>query len=416
MSFDRLGLGEPIQQSLAELGHLVPTEVQREVIPHVLAGRDVWATASTGSGKTAAFVLPLLQRFAGRPVRARGEITNLVLAPTRELAAQIGEAIETYGWLLPAPAKCVVAVGGLSINPQMMALRGGADFLVATPGRLLDLVSKNAASLSGLTTLVLDEADRLLDEGFQDELTRILSQVSARPQTLLFSATFGPAIEAIAASVLNDPIKVDVAGVIEEIPDILHRAIAVDVPRRTALLAHLIETNTWDRVLVFVATAYATEHVAQKLRVRRIHAAPLSGDLSQGARTQVLDRFRKGKVRVLVATDLAARGLDIVGLPAVIQYDLPRATADYVHRSGRTGRAGRAGDAVSFVTAGAREHFALIQKRHDLSIEIEELADFAPTEAEPEASVPSDGGNGGVKGKRKSKKDRLREAVAEKKR
>ena len=416
MSFDRLGLGEPIQQSLAELGHLVPTEVQREVIPHVLAGRDVWATASTGSGKTAAFVLPLLQRFSGRPVRARGEITNLILAPTRELAAQIGEAIETYGWLLPAPPKCVVAVGGLSINPQMMALRGGADFLVATPGRLLDLVSKNAASLSGLTTLVLDEADRLLDEGFQDELTRILSHVKARPQTLLFSATFGPAVDAIAASVLKDPIKVDVAGVVEEIPDIHHRAIAVDVPRRTALLAHLIETNTWDRVLVFVATAYATEHVAQKLRTRRIHAGALSGDLSQGARTLVLERFRKGKLRVLIATDLAARGLDIVGLPAVIQYDLPRATADYVHRSGRTGRAGRAGDAVSFVTAGARDHFSLIQKRHGLSIEIEELADFMPTEAEPEPTAPLDS-NGGVKGKRKSKKDRLREAAAaEKKR
>ncbi len=410
VSFEGLGLGEPIVQSLVELGYVAPTEVQRAVIPEVLAGRDVWASASTGSGKTAAFALPLLEHLSRSRGRARGAITRLILAPTRELAAQIAESIERYGWLLPEPPKCVVAVGGLSINPQMMALRGGADFLVATPGRLLDLMRKNAAPLGGLEVLVLDEADRLLDDGFQAELDAILAAAPDRPQTLLFSATFGPAIEAVAASVLREPVRIDVGGVQEEIPDIHHRAVAVDVPRRTALLAQLVTESAWDRVLVFVATSHATEHVAQKLRGRRIHAGALSGDLSQGARTEVLDRFRKGKLRVLVATDLAARGLDIAHLPAVVQYDLPRSTADYVHRAGRTGRAGRRGEAICFVTAAARAHFELIVKRHRVPMTLETLAGFEPTEEAP--APPVGDANGGIKGKRKSKKDRLREAAA----
>lgn len=408
MSFDLLGLGEPLLSALSDLAHEVPTAVQRGVIPEVLAGRDVWATASTGSGKTAAFVLPLLERF--RMVGSRQR--TLVLTPTRELALQIAEAVDAYGKNLPARPKVVVALGGVSINPQMMALRGGADLIIATPGRLLDLLDKNAVSLDAIRTLVLDEADRLLGEGFAAELGRIRALLPDPHQTLLFSATFGPEVQAIAAEVLRDPAVIDVSASAAELPAIHHRAIEVDKPRRTRLLAHLIQENRWSGVLVFVATAYATEHVAQKLRALRIHAEGLSGDLSQGARVDVLTRFRRHQIRVLVATDLASRGLDITGLPVVVQYDLPRSTADYVHRAGRTARAGEPGIAVALVTAEGRAHFDLIKKRHLLDIPLEQIPGFLPTELPPPPAPPPLDPTGGVKGKRKSKKDRLREAAA----
>jgi superfamily II DNA/RNA helicase len=379
--------------------------VQSAVVPEVLRRRDVWASASTGSGKTAAFVLPVLEALAHAP-RGRG-LHALVLVPTRELAAQVADVVAALGGHLQPPPKTVVAVGGVSINPQMMKLRGGADVVVATPGRLLDLVDKNALSLVDLSTLVLDEADRLLDQGFADELERILSLARGRRQTLLFSATFPPAVTELATSVLRDPFRVDVTGTPAEVPAIEERAIEVDRPRRTQLLRHLLEETGWSRALVFVATTYATEHVAQKLRGLGIDAAALHGKLSQGARSRVLAHFRAGELRVLVATDLAARGLDIVGLPAVINYDLPRSTADYQHRIGRTGRAGETGVAISFVTADTHAHFSLIEKRHRLAVTRERIAGFEPTEAPPPKA-----GAGGVKGKRKSKKDKLREAAA----
>ena len=407
VSFERLGLGEPLLTALSDLAHDAPTAVQVGVIPEVLAGRDVWATASTGSGKTAAFVLPLLERF--RMVGSRQKV--LVLTPTRELALQIGEAIEAYAKNLAAQPKVVVALGGVSINPQMMALRGGADFVIATPGRLLDLLDKNALSLGEVSTLVLDEADRLLDEGFSQELDRIRALLPEKHQTLLFSATFGEEIRKIAAAALTDPAIVDVSASPAELPAIHHRAIEVDKARRTRLLAHLIKENRWSGVLVFVATAYSTEYVAEKLRALRIHAEGLSGDLSQGARVDVLTRFRQHAIRVLVATDLASRGLDITGLPVVVQYDLPRSTADYIHRSGRTARAGEPGTAVAFVTAEGRAHFELIRKRHLLDVSLEQVPGFLPTEVLPPPAVPLDP-TGGVKGKRKSKKDKLREAAA----
>ncbi len=407
MSFSDLGLGEPLLSALSDLAHETPTAVQRAVIPEILSGRDVWATASTGSGKTAAFVLPMLERF--RVVGSRHR--TLVLTPTRELALQIGEAIDAYGKNLPAQPKVVVALGGVSINPQMMALRGGADVVVATPGRLLDLLDKKALSLAEISTLVLDEADRLLDESFADELDRIRALLPEKHQTLLFSATFGPAIQKIAAAVLRDPAVVDVSASQAELPAIHHRAIEVDKPRRTRLLAHLIQDRRWSGVLVFVATSHSTEHVAHKLRALRIHAEGLSGELSQGARVDVLTRFRQGKIRVLIATDLASRGLDITGLPVVVQYDLPRSTADYLHRAGRTARAGEPGEAITFVTAEGRAHFELIRKRHLLDIGLEIVPGFEPTEVAPSPPVPLDP-HGGVKGRRKSKKDRLREAAA----
>ena len=347
----------------------------------------------TGSGKTAAFVLPILQLAGLRP---RGRFVRaLILVPTRELAGQIGEAIRRLSQYLPQPIKTAIVFGGVSINPQMIALGGGADILVATPGRLLDLLAHNAVSLASVSTLVLDEADRLLDEGFSDELGRILALLPERRQSLLFSATFPPAVQALAAALLRDPVRLDAPSAPATEPDIVQRIIEVDAPRRTQLLRHLIQENQWHGVLVFLATKYATEHVAEKLRQAGLVAV-----------TQMLAR-RKRPVRVLLATDLAARGIDIVRLPVVVNFDLPRSAVDYTHRIGRTGRAGQTGLAISFVSAGTHAHLRLIEKRHRLSLPREQINGFEPVEIEVPAPPA-----GGIKGRRKSKKDKLREAGA----
>ena len=418
MSFPSLGLSAPLLRAVAERGYTDPTAVQTAVIPEVLGGRDVWAKASTGSGKTAAFVLPILEALGRRELTVPRRVHALILVPTRELAKQTSDAIASFRGYLPKRPKAVVILGGVSINPQMMELRGGADIVVATPGRLLDLVTKNALSLAHVAQLVLDEADRLLDNGFADELGRIVALLPQARQTLLFSATFSPAVTQVASALLRAPVHVDVTDAPADVPAIAQRAIEVDTPRRTQLLRHLLDTHPWPRVLVFVATTHATEHVAAKLHAAGINAIALHGKQSQGARTRALELFRASGVRVLVATDLASRGLDITGLPAVVNYDLPRSPTDYVHRIGRTGRAGEPGVAISFITADLRAHFALIEKTHAHYIVRERLAGFAPVE-EPapvvELERPAATGldpNGGVKGARKSKKDKLREAAA----
>jgi superfamily II DNA/RNA helicase len=407
-TFASLALSPQIVRAVEEKNYTAPTPIQSPVIPGVLKGRDVWACAHTGSGKTAAFALPLLQRHSegGRATPRR--VRSLILVPTRELAAQIGASIESYARYLPDPIKVAVVFGGVSINPQMMALRGGADMVVATPGRLLDLVEHNALSLQSVATLVLDEADRLLDLGFADELAKVLSLLPERRQNLLFSATFPPAVNALAEILLRDPLRVDVPSTPATVPDIHQRAIHVDEPRRTQLLLRLIREHGWTRVLVFVATKYSTEHVAEKLRRAGIKAAAIHGELSQGARTRALADFKAQELQVLVATDLAARGIDIMHLPAVVNYDLPRSTDDYIHRIGRTGRAGQSGVAVSFVSASTESHFRLIEKRHRMTLPREIVAGFEPVETAAPVNPPS-GATGGVKGKRKSKKDKLRE-------
>jgi ATP-dependent RNA helicase RhlE len=410
MTFSTLGLSEPVLRALGEAGFEQPTTVQVAAIPAILKGADVWASAKTGSGKTAAFVLPILERHGTRATPGSGKlpVTTLVLVPTRELALQTAEAFARFGARLSAPPRCCVAIGGVSINPQLLALRGGADVVIATPGRLLDLVDHNAVQLSSVRTFVLDEADRLLSLGFAAELSRVRKLLPARRQTLLFSATFPPALRELVDGLLQDPIAIDVdAGGTPDARSIAQRAIMVDEGRRTALLLHLLEVHAWTRVLVFVATKHATEHLTDKLERKGIVAAPLHGELSQGARTQGLSDFKAGRLQVLIATDLAGRGLDIVELPAVLNYDLPRSPTDYLHRIGRTGRAGESGVAVSFVSAGSSAHFSLIERRHRLSLEREIIAGFEPTEV----AVTADP-NGGVKGKRKSKKDKLREALA----
>ena len=411
MPFTALGLLSPLAQAAAAQGYAEPTAIQRAAIPAVLAGRDVLASAQTGSGKTAAFALPLLQKLLDGRNDAVRQLPALVLVPTRELAAQVGDTLRELARALPAPLRIVVASGGVSINPQLMALRRGADVVVATPGRLLDLVDHNALRLGALATLVLDEADRLLDLGFADELQRILRLLPARRQTLLFSATFPPAIEALAAKVLSDPLRVDVPNEPASAPDIAQRAIEVDAQRRTQLLVKLVRDEGWARVLVFVATKHAAEIVADKLRKAGLNAEPFHGVLSQGKRIQVLEDFKASRVQVVVATDLAARGIDVVQLPAVVNYDLPRSAVDHVHRIGRTGRAGESGVALSFVAADMEAHFRLIEKRQGAAVPREQVAGFEPA---PRAELPAEAlaGTGGVKGKRPSKKDKLRAAAA----
>jgi superfamily II DNA/RNA helicase len=409
MTFAALGLSAPLLRALGELGYDAPTPVQVAAIPAISHGRDLWASAQTGSGKTAAFVLPILERgFSARP-SAQGAVSVLILVPTRELAVQTGQAIARYGRHLPATPRTCVAVGGVSIDRQLRALAEGAQLLVATPGRLLDLVEKDALRLASLQTLVLDEADRLLSVGFADQLAALLAQLPADSQRLLFSATFPPKVVALAERLLRDPLRINLdAGATPSADVIQQRVIEVDAGQRTALLLHLLETHAWPQLLVFVASRLAADELALALARAGVRAWPLHGELGQDARTQTLTDFKAGRFQVLVATDLAARGLDIAQLPAVLNFDLPRSAADYTHRVGRTGRAGESGTALSFVSAHNAAHFRLIEKRHHLQLEREHIDGFEPREL----AVPVRDPHGGIKGQRKSKKDKLREALA----
>ena len=415
MPFLALGLSPDLCQAVRVLGFSEPTPIQREAIVPILRGSDVWASAQTGSGKTAAFALPLLQRVVALPAENRHlygrAIRSLVVVPTRELAAQVGEVVRNLAQALPQHPKVVVASGGVSINPQMMALRGGADVLVATPGRLLDLAKQNAIQLATVRILILDEADRLLDLGFADELARILTLLPPSRQTLLFSATFPPEVKTLVAKMLNNPVALAIEPDQFKENVIVQRAIQVDDSRRTQLLRHLLKDQRWTRVLVFVATKYAAELVAEKLYKAGVYATAFHGDLSQGARSQVLAEFKDEQWEVVITTDLAARGIDISKLPVVVNYDLPRSAVDYVHRIGRTGRAGEPGLAVSFVGADALAHFNLIQKRQGIALPLETIAGFEPIDVPTPIAVQVLPDNGGIKGKRPSKKDKLRAAA-----
>ena len=406
MPFSSLGLTAPLISAARLLS--MPTPVQKEAIPAILKGGDLQVTAETGSGKTLAFVLPLLDRWLTASLPNTERLHCLVLVPTRELAAQVTETVLRCAAHLPRKIKVVTAIGGVSINPQMMALRGGADWVIATPGRLLDLVDHRALSLTHLKVLVLDEADRLLDLGFAEELTRVLSLLPQRRQNLLFSATFPDSVQALARDLLKEPAILEIEPAQVEMPIITQRAIEVDANQRAPLLRHLIQDEGWKRVLVFVASQYAADHLADKLRRHGISAIAFHGDLSQGARQQAIADFKGSQIRVLVATDLACRGLDIAHLPVVVNYDLPRSATDYTHRIGRTGRAGNPGTAVSLVTADSHAHFCLIEKRQGLHITREQISGFEPKEIAPAPTSQV----GGIKGRRKSKKDKLREAAA----
>ena len=417
MSFTATGLSSSLLRAVAAHGYLEPTPIQSAAIPAVLQGRDVLGSAQTGSGKTGAFALPLLQALENAPPESLRRAALLVLVPTRELATQVGEAFRSLAQHLPRAVKVSIVFGGVSINPQMLRLRGGTDIVVATPGRLLDLVHHNAVSLAHVRALVLDEADRLLDLGFAEELARILALLPRQRQNLFFSATFPPAVQVLAQTLLQDPVRISIEPEPQNLPDIVQRAIAVDAGRRTQLLRHLMAEHRWGRVLVFVATKHSAEMIADKLRKARINAEPFHGELSQGKRTQVLADFKASRLKVVIATDVAARGLDISQLPVVVNFDLPRSAVDYTHRIGRTGRAGEAGVAVSFVSADTEAHFRLIEKRQGLSLVLEQVPGFEPQQLAAPAPVAPDGtpvdiSVGGIKGKRPSKKDKLRALAA----
>lgn len=409
MPFASLGLSPALAAAAAAQGFQSPTPIQAEAIPAILRGADLLGQAQTGSGKTAAFALPLLQRVQEARLPGQRSVQALVLVPTRELAAQVGGVLRDLAAALPSPPRIAVVFGGVSINPQMMALRGGADVVVATPGRLLDLLAHNALSLRQVQLLVLDEADRLLELGFGDEVRRILAGLPAQRQTALFSATFPDQIEALAAAGLRAPARLQVDA--QAPAQIEQRALRVDGERRVELLLSLLRDPRWRQVLVFVASIREGDRLAGALRGQGIAAQALHGDLSQGRRVRTLQAFKEGQLQVLVATDVAARGIDIAGLPVVVNHALPRSPADYLHRIGRTGRAGSPGLAVSLVEAAALAHWRLICRRHGLRLEPEVVPGFEPTGAVP-AAAPAGDGNGGIKGRRPSRKDRLRAAAA----
>ncbi|MGH8062460.1 MAG: DEAD/DEAH box helicase [Pseudoxanthomonas sp.] len=415
MPFSSLGFSPDLlpllKRALDQAGYVAPTPIQERAIPVILRGQDLLAHARTGSGKTAAFALPLLQQFALASSAPPRRVRSLVLVPTRELAAQVGETFIQLGQHLSPRLKVAAVFGGVSINPQMIDLRWGADIVVATPGRLLDLLDNNALSLAHVNTLVLDEADRLLDLGFEDELRRLLALLPSKRQTLLFSATFPASIQALANDLLHEPERIDVQAGSQPAPDIRQRAIEVDPGQRTQLLRHLLQEEGWSRALVFVASRHAAEVVAAKLCKAGIRAEALHGDQSQGRRTRVLREFKQEQVQVLVATDVASRGIDIAELPVVVSYDLPRSTTDYTHRIGRTGRAGQSGVAISFISADTAAHFRLIEKRERFHVARERIAGFEPVEVL--AANPADpAATGGIKGARPSRKDKLRAAAA----
>ena len=377
--FKQLGLISPLLARLAELDYQQPTPIQAQSIPSILEGRDLIGGANTGSGKTATFALPLLQQVSQKAINAgkQGEgnfVSALVLVPTRELAKQVADSVRSYAVHFNGAIKTVAVFGGVSTNTQMLSLRGGCDILVATPGRLLDLISNNAIKLDRVNTLVLDEADRMLSLGFTEELTALMDLMPKQKQTLLFSATFPEQVQALTTELLNDPVEVQVQSA--DASTLVQRVFTVNKGEKTSVLAHLIKQNQWRQVLIFVNAKNNCEHLAYKLSKRDVVAEVFHGDKGQGARSRVLEAFKSGEIEVLIATDIAARGLDIEKLPVVINFDLPRSPSDYMHRIGRSGRAGEVGLALSLIDYEDYHHFKIIEKKNKIRLEREQIVGF----------------------------------------
>ena len=379
MSFTELGLAPELLRAIAEEGYTQPTPIQKQAIPMVLAGRDVLAAAQTGTGKTAAFTLPILQLLQAAPAAPGSKPRALVLTPTRELAAQVAESVRTYGRHLPL--RTAVIFGGVSINPQIDHLRKGVDLIVATPGRLLDHVQQRTVDLSAIRMLVLDEADRMLDMGFIRDIRRVFGVLPKQRQNLLFSATFSDEIRSLASGILKDPETIDVAPRNSTAERVSQRVYPVDQGRKRLLLAKLITEGDWKQVLVFTRTKHGANRLAEQLGKDGIHSAAIHGNKSQGARTRALADFKSNRVRVLVATDIAARGLDIDMLPHVVNYELPNVPEDYVHRIGRTGRAGSSGEAISLVAGAERSLLREIERLLRTEIPQTIVAGFEPGQA-----------------------------------
>ena len=378
MKFTDLGLSQPLLDAIELQGYSEPSPIQEKAIPEVLAGKDVMAAAQTGTGKTAAFTLPILHRFSNtaKPQSTGNQARCLILTPTRELAAQIHASVETYGQNLKV--KSAVVFGGVKINPQMQRLRGGVDILIATPGRLLDLHSQNAVQFDKLEVLVLDEADRMLDMGFIHDIRRIIKLLPKKRQNLLFSATFSNDIRSLARTIVHDPIEVSVSPANSTVDTVSQKLIAVEKADKAKILTRLIKDNNWFQVLVFSRTKHGANKLATKLQKQGIESSAIHGNKSQGARTRALAEFKANKVRVLVATDIAARGIDIDQLPHVVNFDLPQVAEDYVHRIGRTGRAGATGEAVSLVAHDEYKQLLDIERLIKKVIPREQLDGYQP--------------------------------------
>lgn len=377
MSFSQLGLSAPLLNAVLAQGYDTPSPIQEQAIPAVLSGKDVLAAAQTGTGKTAGFALPVLQRLSEGNRPASNCIRALVLTPTRELAAQVEQSVKDYSSELPLSS--AVVFGGVGINPQMKQLRRGVDVLVATPGRLLDLYQQNAVKFHQLEMLVLDEADRMLDMGFIHDIKRILKLLPTKRQTLLFSATFSPTVTALAETITQNPIKLSTSQENSTVDSVTQKLVPLDKNRKIPALISLIKQNNWTQALVFSRTKHGANRVSKKLDAAGIPSAAIHGNKSQGARTKALAAFKSGEIDVMVATDIAARGIDISQLPIVVNLDLPNTAADYVHRIGRTGRAGAEGEAWSLVSADELTQLKDIETLIQQLLPRESLKGFEPT-------------------------------------
>lgn len=389
-TFTELGLIPTLVNRLTELEYQQPTPIQAQAIPSILTKRDLIAGANTGSGKTATFALPLLQHIVleqcdektqkktSNNIAKGNYVTGLILVPTRELAKQVADSIKSYAAHFNGKIKTVAVFGGVSANTQMLALRGGTDILVATPGRLLDLIASNAIKLDKVKTLILDEADRMLSLGFTEELTNLLALLPKQKQTLLFSATFPEQVKVLTNNLLNNPIEIQLQSA--DASTLVQRVFTVNKGEKTAVLAHLIIQEKWRQALIFVNAKNSCKHLAEKLAKRGVTAEVFHGDKGQGARNRVLEAFKTGEIEVLIATDIAARGLDIVKLPVVINFDLPRSPSDYMHRIGRSGRAGEVGLAISLIDYEDFHHCKVIEKKNKIRLEREEVEGFEVTD------------------------------------
>ena len=409
MPFSNLGLSQKINKVLEENTYKNPTPIQKQVIPLVLERNDIMAKAQTGSGKTASFVLPILQLLSNKKeekeYKSKAKISTLILTPTRELALQVSKAFIDFSIYFVNKPKVVSVIGGESLTQQLLDIQKGCDIVVATTGRLLDILDKKQMNLSNLEFFVLDEADKMLDLGFEVELEELLKALPKNRQNLLFSATYPQKMLNIASKITTKAIEVFIEDETQTVQTIKQRAIEVNKENRSPLLRNLIQNHAWEQILVFMANKRSCDNIAAKFRKYGLNAESFHGDLLQDERNETLEDFKNKKIKILFATDIAARGLHIDDISCVINFDLPRATADYIHRIGRTGRAGKSGDAISFIGLEDFEHFALIEKRCDIKLEKEQISGFELI-GTPEKKEK---GNEPVKGKRKSKKDKLRE-------
>ena len=405
MLFEQFKLSKHIYKSLKNNDYTTPTPIQNSVIPLVLNGDDIMAKAQTGSGKTASFVLPILNMWMANPIEKKRRIKVLVLTPTRELTIQVANTFKLFSEFLPYPPSVINVIGGEEIGTQLLSIQKGCDIVVATSGRLLDILDKKQIDLSSLEYFILDEADKMLDHGFSEELDSILEVLPSKRQNLLFSATYPPKMLSIASRITNDAVEVTIEDETPTVENITQRAIEVNKENRSPLLRELLKNNKWNQVLVFMANKRAADNIAAKFRKHGFLAESFHGDLDQEDRNYTLDEFKNKKIKILFATDIASRGLHIDDISCVINFDLPRGADDYIHRIGRTGRAGKKGVAISFIGHEDKEHFSLIQKRCKVDIQKEQIEGFELTGD----VIIKQKGQAPVKGKGKSKKDKLRE-------